>query len=341
MKPRFNSTRVLQILGLIVVCAFNLSSRHAAVSVFADCSEKIAFSKYGDIYTMDPDGANVTNITNSPTFGEVFPRFSPVGKKISFAGYAPGKPTDICVMSSDGSNCLNLTNSPGVNEESHCWSPDEQRIVYAKSESGRCSVWVMNANDGSNKVQLTNGPYDVYPDWSPDGNYITFARGMTPGASIKFEQIFVMNADGTNVHRLTYTANAAWDGYPSWSPDGTKIAFHSTRGGNWWREQVFVGDFVVNTSGDPQLLNQINITTPPYRNGWPRWSPEGTRIVFVRAPYNTWINDIWVVDADGSNQVQLTNTPGIPEVFPDWGMICPVIVATIDIYPNRDLTACF
>ena len=290
------------------------------VAVAADGAKtKIAFSRDGDIYIMDPDGGNLINVTNTPELAEHCPRWSPAGTKISFAGNAPGEQHDIHVMNADGSNCLNLTNSPGIHEEHHSWSPDGTKITYLRSEGGWCPIWVMNANDGSNKIQLTCGPTDRNPDWSPDGNYIVFTRAMEPGAPITYDQIFVMNADGTNVHRLTYTAYGGWDYWPSWSPDGTKIIFASTRGGNWWRDQIFVGDFVINANGEPELLNQTNITSPPYRNGTPRWSPDGMRVVFVRAPYNTWNNDIWAMDADGSNPVQLTNTPGIAEIYPDWG----------------------
>ncbi len=157
-------------------------------------------------------------------------------------------------------------------------------------------------DDGSNTTQATAGPNDSGADWHPDGTKIVFKRQMPQG------EIFTIKPDGTDEQQLT--DNSDNDTYPFWSPDGTKIVFTSTRGENMYREQIYVMD--------PDGLNQTKITNSSLRYGISRWSPDGTKIIHEKAPSGTWDTDIWVMNADGSNPQQLTDTPGVPEYGPDW-----------------------
>lgn len=329
MKAKSQSRKTLLTLGMVVVWGFSLSANHATASAGEDNSEKIVFTIHegaGDIYVMDPDGSNLTTITNTPTLSEGYPRWSPDGTKISF--YCE---TDIWTMNRDGSDRKNLTQTPDCYEEPHSWSPDGSEIVYSRrfglSRDER--IYVMDA-EGTYHTELTSGHADGHPCWSPDGTRIVFDRSLTPGQPISHWQIYVMNADGTDVHRITYTGDDDID--PAWSPDGSQIVFTSSRGGNYYRNQIYVGDFSVGPDGVPQLLNQTNITNNQWRYAAPRWSPDGNRIAYGRAWYNTSDYDIWVSNADGSSPIQLTNTPGIPEVYPDWAIVNqpPVAVAGLD-----------
>ena len=111
-------------------------------------------------------------------------------------------------------------------------------------------------------------------------------------------EIFLMNSDGKRVRRLTI--HLAYDAVPAWSPDGQKIAFMSFRD-----EPRDI--YVMNPDG----TNLINLTQSP--EGWessPSWSPDGKQIVFSTG-------DIWVMDADGENQRNLTNHIA-GDRQPDW-----------------------
>ena len=104
---------------------------------------------------------------------------------------------------------------------------------------------------------------DGSPAWSPDGKRIAFYSERDGNA-----EIYVMNADGSGVTRLTRTA--ADEGYPSWSPDGRTITFDSDRDGNF---EIYAMDA---DGGNPRRL-----TTHPARDVSASWSPDGAGIAFM------------------------------------------------------------
>ena len=150
----------------------------------------------------------------------------------------------------------------------------------------------------SEAVAIThNSAKDLSPAWSPDGRRIAFESNRDGGW-----EIYVMNADGSDVVQLTN--NRGWDGGPAWSPDGRRIAFVSDRDGD--REI-----YVMNADGS----NIVQLTNNPSFDTDPAWSPDGRRIAFT----SDWDGDfdIYVMNTDGSNVVQLTNNRG-SDLAPAW-----------------------
>ncbi|MCA1607566.1 MAG: DUF5050 domain-containing protein, partial [Acidobacteria bacterium] len=212
---------------------------------------------------------------------------------------------EIYTMEADGSNQTRLTNNPGY-DISPKWSPDGTRIVFQSGRDGNYQIYVMNA-DGSNQTRLTNNPgHDTSPEWSPDGTRIVFQRRHDDSNT----EIYVMNADGTNQTRLTNNSGHADS--PRWSPDGTKIAFD--RSINLARNI-----YVMNADGS----NQTQLTNSGY-DYFPRWSPDSSRITFTStrdepspSTCNNCNGEIYVMNADGSNQTRLTNNPSF-DASPEW-----------------------
>ena len=105
-------------------------------------------------------------------------------------------------------------------------------IAFASRRDGNEDIYVMDA-DGGNVRRLTNHTsQDASPSWSPDGRSIAFfsLRDDNPETAEINPEIYVMDADGGNVRRLTN--HIAWDFAPSWSPDSRFVVFYSP-----WRQQ--------------------------------------------------------------------------------------------------------
>jgi Tol biopolymer transport system component len=169
-----------------------------------------------DIYVMDFNGKNQTDITSTADADEDQPAWSPDASKIVFSNQAHGEgvqPLEIFAMSADGSNRQALT-SAGADSQPD-WSPDGTKIAYQGTVDDQPpAIYVMNA-DGSNPAALTSGHVDGAPAWSSDGAKIAFQTDRHANA---FDShIYVMNADGSNPQPLT-DEDGVIDRHPSWQP---------------------------------------------------------------------------------------------------------------------------
>ena len=254
-----------------------------------------------DIYTMNADGSNPTNITDN-NVENYSPAWSPDGSKIAFARWGSST-SDIYVMNAGGSGQTKLSGTGDSDDFDPAWSPDGSKIAFARWGVWESDIYVMNV-DGSNPINLTGNDEGSYgPAWSPDGSKIAFAQW---GGSTY--DIYVMNADGTG-DPTNLTDNNADSYEPAWSPiaglDGDKIAFTQ-----WGAMDSDI--YVINADGS----NPTNLTNNNVENYTPAWSLDGTKIAF--AQWGGWYSDIYVMNANGTVQTKLSSTGDSDDFDPAW-----------------------
>jgi TolB protein len=219
---------------------------------------------------------------------------------------------DVYVMEADGSDVHPLADRRGP-EFDGAWAPDGRWIVYRDSRRGineNDEIYVARA-DGSGVRNLSRDPANDWgPDWSPDGKTIVFNSDRDGGALSGY----LVSPDGSGLRRIEADV---WIEYPSFSPDGTSIAFMGHDGADY---DIYVADLGTGAAR--------RLTDAPGSDGWPAWSPDGSTIAFASerddclyaaqaAP--CWIDpggepgehhDVWLMNADGSNQRRVTSEFG-------------------------------
>jgi Tol biopolymer transport system component/CubicO group peptidase (beta-lactamase class C family) len=270
---------------------------------------KIAFERKlrgnSEIYVMNADGSRLRRLTRNAA-DDTLPAWSPDGGTIAFVRSRRGNAGDIYTMRSDGTGQRRLAGSPS-HDHAPAWSPDGRKILFESRSDGDWEIYVMNA-DGSGLRNLTRNAFpDQDPAWSPDGRAIAFASRQHG-----IRDLYVMNADGSRRRNVTHDLRGTRS--PVWSPDGREIAFERTppglAGGRKLCDHCDVYAVNVNGSGQPRPL------TVDGRQ--PRWSPDGRMIAFVTSRDGN--SEIYVMNADGSGQRNMTRTPRASESALAWSL---------------------
>ena len=265
--------------------------------------EKIVFaSSRGDtgdqIFLMDPDGRNITQVTFDSGPIRRYPSISPNGDRIAFSSGEWGS-MNIYLINPDGSDLVKLTDLAG-DEWTPKWSPNGITIVFSATLDGDDEIYSINV-DGTNLTRLTNiESRDRAPCWSPDGTKIAFQSDRDGDFDI-----YTMNPDGSEATRLT--ENSSSDMTPSWSPDGKKIAFRSDRDGN---DEIYI----MNSDGS----EPINLTNSAGNDYGPNWSPDGKNIVYFSDSVGK--NEVYSINIASRIKKNLTNDP-TGDGGPFWGVV--------------------
>ncbi len=234
----------------------------------AECPPKPDYSKgyvwaiypSYDIFTANPDGSDVKQLTTSPGY-DAEAVISSDDKKIVFTSIRNGD-LDIYTMNADGSNVKQLTHELGY-DGGPTFSPDGQLIVYRahhpKTEQEikdykellaqnlirptYLEIWTMKS-DGSDKRQITDlGAASFAPAFYPDGKRIIFSSNVGSTGGMGNFELYGIDVDGKNLERITYTEG--FDGFPMFSPDGKKLVWISGRNAKVPHEtNVFIADWV-------------------------------------------------------------------------------------------------
>jgi TolB protein len=264
------------------------------------------------LFTVNPDGSDEVSLPVSFTDCA---EWSPDGTKLHItASEYPGSRLRPAVINADGTGfrLLNATSNADLNLGCGDWTPDMSRLVLEGfPETGHPAlngIYSVRGSDGGDLTLVNRNPfggYDAVPQVSPDATEVVFLRN-DPSRHLPGPQagaLYVVGLDGAGLRRITPWGAARSSG--SWSPDGQWIAFAGPP-----RDLYLV---------HPDGSGLVRIHVDLGRGGplQPRWSPDGTMLVFGLQTNGQ--GDIYSVHADGSDLTQITNTPTIDERWPDWG----------------------
>ncbi|NML07006.1 Tol-Pal system protein TolB [Sphingomonas sp. G-3-2-10] len=249
---------------------------------------------------MDQDGANHRFLTNGQTI-VLTPRFSPDQSKIVYMSYEQRKPAIyIYTMGTRRSHLVasnvNLNFAPR-------FSPDGRWVLFSMAVNGNVDLYRVGSGGGGTPQRLTTAPgIDTGGSYSPDGNRIVFEsdRGGR-------QQLYVMNADGSNQNRISFGGGNY--GTPAWSPRGDLIAF-TKMGGGAFR----IGVMSPGGSGEKLLTNS-------WGDEGPSWAPNGRVLMFFRSAQGSGRPDLWSVDVNAGHSRKIP-TP-LDGSDPSWGPIRP------------------
>jgi len=225
--------------------------------------------------------------------GEPFP--SPDGKKILFESRV-GANYQLFTMNLDGTSQVQLTRD-ATDHDLPSWSPDGKKIAFVSDRTGHELIYVMNA-DGTGEQEPVSDPNadSIHPQWSPDSTKLIYCLDDDLHPPKKnASDILVLDLA---TKKITTLITGGVNTYPSYSPDGTKVAFRRMIGD--MNSEVFVA----NSDG----TNQRNISNHMAFDGWPSWSPDSKQIAFASNRRSSY--QIFLMNADGSNVRLLSNTEG-------------------------------
>lgn len=260
---------------------------------------RIAFTctrgDYNQLCMINRDGTGLVQLTDMAA-SNYYPTFAQDRDTLLFASNRNGA-FDLYLLAFNEKQVIRITNNVG-DVVSPDYSPDGRTIVFANRVGDNpTAIWMVNS-DGLNPRLVYTGVRDIVATaFSPNGEQVAYA--MSLGIPQEYE-IFVMDANGRNHRRISEGLQGV-GGSISWAPDGSHVLVHAGRFGD---KNIFKLD--VNNGSTVQLTNGGN-------NAGASYSPDGRYIVF-NSLRNDDQADLYIMRADGSNQVQLTFDPE-----PDWG----------------------
>jgi TolB protein len=307
-------------------------------------------SGFWQVWTSNPDLGAEHKLTSGDA-DSGWPVWSPDASRIAFDSDRSDPDlsdnniiNDVFSMSADGSDVIKLTDSVGFSGDA-AYSPDGRLIAFDAnrgvtsgdpgwpSANPDLSIYVMDAADGSGIRRITRPPLgtsDTEPRFSPDGSALVFSR-FKGGNHLKYSPrvagdtsaLFVVNLDGTGLHRITgWGANV---GQADWSPDGSRIVFEnaccSLGPANVYTVSPAGGALTDLTRGHG-ITGKGNDTSAQDDGFYdPVWSPDGTEVLLGHeflAEDGSFQVGLAVIDADGTNLHYVAPVVH-DEHQPDWG----------------------
>lgn len=261
------------------------------------------------IYTLNLENGSIAAIGGGGDWSDEQPRWSPDGTRIAFVSNRGGS-YNIYTMDADGRNVVRHTDHAG-NDRDPSWLPDGQSLVFSSDRDrgvGRSDLYRLWIGDGAiERLTTFFTGYAFMPTVSPDGNWVAFVATTFPTSDGFVNQVHVLELATRMTWPFDVSASGCW---PSWSPDGSKIAHVSLL-----NEPSTIQ--VISSFGDaPQPL-------PGETGRWfyyPDWSPDNRLLALSISPEHhqgeDW--DLAIVDPSRSLPLQKLTTGAGNDRVPDW-----------------------
>ncbi|MGE0527464.1 MAG: translocation protein TolB [Bdellovibrionales bacterium] len=251
-----------------------------------------------EIWISDWDGANAKQISFHNSIA-ISPTWSHKGDKIAYTAFALHKAqkvrnADLFLYEINTGKRYLVSYRKGINSGAN-FLPGDAFLLLTLSKGGNADIYKMTA-DGKALTPITHGPngaLNVEPAISPDGKTIAFSSDRLGNP-----QVFLMNADGSNVRR--HTRVGKYNSSPAWSPDGKTLTFATQEGQHF---DIFT--IGVDGTNLKRLTDSKKPNGKPASNESPSWSPDGRHILFTSN--RTGRFQLYVINADGTNERQITN----------------------------------
>jgi len=301
---------------------------------------------WGELFVANADGSDARKLTHPPRGTEnANPDWSPDGRTIVFASVPPKGAVSIWTVAADGGDLHRISPPcpPGggipkcrADDGWPVWSPDGKHLAFQRL-SGALQPKGASVNNATaiykDQLVITDaagrhartlvwvGPWrgdPQSPAWSPDGKRLVFIgkfmTSKTNGTGCECRALYVVNADGSGLHRITKPGLRP-GGRPDWSPHGGLILFRTHPGD----DSSGIGSNLYTIRLDGTGLHQLTHIYAAAHVLEGSYSPDGTSIVFETSQGATGaITDVFVMSADGRGLRPITHTKQF-EDDADWG----------------------
>ncbi|MFL7814193.1 MAG: zinc-ribbon domain-containing protein [Anaerolineales bacterium] len=262
-------------------------------------------------YNPAPLTESAINLTGPLGFAAASePVLSPDGRQVAFTGFVEGAAENhVYIVNIDGSGMRVMT-LKGYNHGHPSWSPDGRSLVVMSRPTGEDGYHLYRIDVESREAsQLTFGSFmDRFPDWSPDGRWIAFHSSRAdPNPETCWPNcltsVYFYNIAEGQVYSLGSGEESISGGGFAWSPDSSRLAFHSSQSGSW-------DIYLVDLEG-----SIVQLTSDPGDEVFPAWSPDGKFLAYAQDSADG--RDIIVTPVEYFDPVDYTSDAAF-DYYPDW-----------------------